>query len=185
MHWFYLSSQTSLDKVLLYTVTDQHIAFLVPYSCWGTVRNSVSIQACTEDIIKNEMNDACVSALFRPFDRYFWALYGKHNIRTLLENIKFICTLWNRPEKLSRCSLFYLFLKNVREYRRGLSREISNIGYTRRRKTNQKHNTIKASSENGWNITLGCRRFPCLVLPPMLDSICVLIINIRSLPSPL
>jgi hypothetical protein len=36
----------------------------------------------------------------------------KYNICTLLENIKFICnSLWNRTEKLAKCSIFYPFLK--------------------------------------------------------------------------
>ena len=32
-----------------------------------------------------------------------------------------------------------------------------------------------ASSVNDWNLTLGCRRFPCLALLPVLDSICLLL----------
>jgi hypothetical protein len=44
---------------LLYTVTDQDIAFLVPDSCWAMVRNGNSISAdFTEDTIKNNENNA-------------------------------------------------------------------------------------------------------------------------------
>ena len=32
----------------------------------------------------------------------------------------------------------------------------------------------RASSANDWNLTLGCRRFPCLALLPVLDSIYLL-----------
>ena len=37
LHW--------LDTFLLYTVTDQYVALLVPDSCWATVRNGNSISA--------------------------------------------------------------------------------------------------------------------------------------------
>ena len=46
LHFFYLSSQMHwLDKCLFYSVTDQNIAFLVPDSCWATVRNCNCINA--------------------------------------------------------------------------------------------------------------------------------------------
>jgi hypothetical protein len=59
MYIYYLSGQISLTRhwinVLLYTVTDKDIVFLVPDSCRATVRNSNSIrEAFTEDTIKNE-----------------------------------------------------------------------------------------------------------------------------------
>jgi hypothetical protein len=44
LHW--------LDKFLLYTVTDQNIAFLVPDSCWATERNGNS-NSISDDAFEN------------------------------------------------------------------------------------------------------------------------------------
>ena len=40
-----------LDTFLLYTVTDQYVALLVPDSCWATVRNGNSISAEVTEVI--------------------------------------------------------------------------------------------------------------------------------------
>ena len=46
LHWFYLSIKFALTSyIILYTVTDQDIAFLVPDSCRAMIRNGNSIRA--------------------------------------------------------------------------------------------------------------------------------------------
>ena len=56
LHLFYLSSQIALTGYIfvIYMVTDQNIAFLVPDSCRATERNSNSISAdVTDDAFEN------------------------------------------------------------------------------------------------------------------------------------
>jgi len=54
--------------------------FLVPVSCWATVRNGNSISAdFTEDAIENYYNDT-VSAIFRQFDTCFGYFVGLFDI---------------------------------------------------------------------------------------------------------
>ena len=78
---------------LLYTVTDQDIAFLVPGSCRATIGNGNSIRvAFAESTIKKRLE----RRLFLLFlDNLgvvleFLTLQVKHNIRTLSENVKLI-----------------------------------------------------------------------------------------------
>ena len=72
------------------------ITFLVPESFRATVRNDHSISADISEItIKKTIITRLVSALIRHICccfRFFFTLQDKHNIRTLSENVKFICT---------------------------------------------------------------------------------------------
>lgn len=91
LHW--------LDKFLLYTVTDKNMAFLVHNYCWATDgNNGKSITAdVTDYTFENIQNDACFS-YFPTIWQLFWTfliLQDKHNIGTLLLNIKFICTCFS------------------------------------------------------------------------------------------
>ena len=67
----------------------------------------------------------------------FLTLYDKHNIRTLSENIKFICTLCETGQKSSQKVLAFLSvskqtLENTEEaIKNRLSGETDNIGYKR------------------------------------------------------
>ena len=60
LHWLY--------TFLLYTVIDQNIAFLVPYSCWATERNGNSISA---NVPLKTFRTTFVSAIFRQFGSCF------------------------------------------------------------------------------------------------------------------
>ena len=97
-------------------------------------------------------------------------------------------SLWNRPEKLSRCPLFYLFLrKNVREYRRCHQKWIilrnwqHRIHKTKKNKTKTQHNKSLVRERLKSYPRVSVISLSCT--PPVLDYICVLLINIRSLPS--
>jgi len=78
LHW--------LDTFLLYTVTDQNIAFLVPDLCWTTERNDNSTSQMMHLIT---FRPTLVSAIFRQLAVVFdvFILQDKHNIRTLSLNI--------------------------------------------------------------------------------------------------
>ena len=57
-----------LDTVLLYAVTDQDVAFLVPDSCTATVKNANSIRVeVWMDIAKTKIRTTLMFALFRQF----------------------------------------------------------------------------------------------------------------------
>jgi hypothetical protein len=76
--------------------------------------NSLSAEY-TEDIIKNDGNDACFCSFFfidnLAVALGFLTLRDKHNIRKLSKNIQFICTCCETGQETK--SLFYLFLKFV------------------------------------------------------------------------
>jgi hypothetical protein len=85
-----------LDRFLLYAVTDQNIAFLVPDSCWAIERNGSSISAnVTDDAFENVQNDTCFS-YFQTIWQLFWTFWYCR-INTIYAhcrflNIKLICT---------------------------------------------------------------------------------------------
>ena len=67
LHLFYLSSHIALPGYF-FVIFDHwpRNSFLVPDSCWTTIRNNNSMYAYklisadfTEDILKNDQNDAC------------------------------------------------------------------------------------------------------------------------------
>ena len=72
------------DKFLLYLVTDQQIIFLVPDSCWVTVRNGNSISAdFSEDTIKKPIRRMLVFAHFRQFSSCFGSFFRHCRINTI------------------------------------------------------------------------------------------------------
>ena len=102
MHW--------LDKFLLYTITDQDIVLLIPYSCWAMVRNSNSINKdFTEDTITTWL-ERCLFLLFLAVVLGFLTLQDKYNIRICR---KIYYSFFTRCETGQKSSLFYQSLKVV------------------------------------------------------------------------
>jgi hypothetical protein len=70
-----------LDSVLLYAVTDQDVAFLVPDSCTATIKNAISINVDVwMDIAKTMIRTTLMFALFRQFGccfGFFFTLQDK------------------------------------------------------------------------------------------------------------
>ena len=76
------------------SVTDQDIVFLVPDPCWATVRIGNSRNAeVTEDTNKKLLKQHLFLLFLDNLTVVFscLTLQDKHNIRTLSENIKYIC----------------------------------------------------------------------------------------------
>ena len=78
LYLFYLSSHIALTRTF-FAIFDHwpRYSFLVPDSCWATIRNSNTIYAYkfisanfTEDIIKNDKDETC---FLRQIDSCFWA----------------------------------------------------------------------------------------------------------------
>jgi hypothetical protein len=95
---------------LLYTATDQDITFLVPDSCRATIRNGNSISGdVSENIIKKLLERRLFMLFLHNLDIIldFLTLRDKQNIRTMSENVKFICNRCQTGQKTSssiRCS---------------------------------------------------------------------------------
>ena len=84
---------------MLYTATDQDIAFRVPDSCKATIRNGNSIGTdFAENIIKKLLERGLFLLFLHNVDVIldFFTLRDEQNIRSMSENVKFIC---NRCEK--------------------------------------------------------------------------------------
>ena len=75
-------------------VSDQDIAFQVPYSYRMTMRNDNSADSSGDTI--NKLLERRLFLLFLD------------NLVVALEHVKFIWTLRNRTEQLTKSSLFYL-----------------------------------------------------------------------------
>ena len=105
-----------IDIFLGYTVTDQDIAFLVPDSCWATVRNSNSIIVdFTEDTIKwrvwryqrgnqnpyieeeqttqwpNEKSTKEQTTIYKTLHRKRWERRGVSGVRVTRSLVLYVC----------------------------------------------------------------------------------------------
>ena len=108
---------------MLYTATDQDIAFVVPDTCRATIRNGNSIGAdFSENIINTLLEQRLFLLLLHHLDIIldFLTLRDNHNIRTISENVKFIfnrCETRQKTRSSIRCSKAHTNKLNIfRQY---------------------------------------------------------------------